>query len=46
MIQKYFKCEICGVFIAIARKGRASRYCSRSCRSKAFYQRKKMRQTE
>lgn len=41
MIQKYFKCEVCHQFTPIIAKGRASKYCGVSCRSKAYYRRHK-----
>lgn len=41
MIQKFFQCEVCRVFVAIAGKGRAGKYCGRSCAGKAYYRRRK-----
>ena len=35
MIQKYYKCTICAKYKAIDQ--RARKYCTRSCRAKAYY---------
>lgn len=41
MAIKYFKCEYCDTFTEVSDKKSASKYCGRSCRGKAYYQRKK-----
>lgn len=41
MTTKYFRCEICNTFTPLSDKRRASKYCGRSCRGKAYYRRRK-----
>lgn len=41
MALKYFKCEVCAEFTPVSDKKRASKYCGRSCRGKAYYRRRR-----